>query len=144
MRSRRAPTGATAANGQEQARSLEDVLTSLLAAAIAAKRSMDETSAGLAKTYWSDPVLRTLPLPSFTMPELRMQLKFAVAALEVPTERRVRRAAAGPAHMQVIVDAAALAKLPAHLVSEMELRVTPQLLRIFESEQEPDVDDVGE
>jgi hypothetical protein len=104
---------------------------------------MDEASAGLAKTYWSDPVLRTLPLPSFTMPELRMQLRFAVASLDVPTERRARASTSGAVDMKVVVDAAALAKLPAHLVSEIELRVTPQLLRIFESEQEPDVEDVG-
>jgi hypothetical protein len=104
---------------------------------------MDETSAGLAKIYWSDPVLRTLPLPSFTMPELRMQLKFAVAGVELPRGTRIRQTAAEPAHMQVIVDASALAKIPAHLVSEMELRVTPQLLRIFESEQEPEVEEAG-
>ena len=36
---------------------------------------MDSASSDLAKEYWADPILRSLPLPAFTMPQANVKLK---------------------------------------------------------------------
>lgn len=110
---------------------LSDVLASLLRAVVVARGAMDSASADLAKAYWADPILRSLPLPAFAIPEIKVRLKFAASSLT--SSDALGEAAPG---MRVIVDLPSLEKLPAHLVSEVELRLTPQMLRAVESEPE--------
>lgn len=115
----------------------EELLAGLLGAMTGAKRSLDAASVELAKAYWSDPILRNLPTPYFTVPEMRIHLRFAVAEVEAGRPTRSGRGAGRRAQLRITVDAPSLEKLPPHLISEMELRVTPQALRILETEQEP-------
>jgi hypothetical protein len=110
---------------------LSDVLSSLLRAAVDARGAMDRASAELAKAYWADPILRSLPLPAFTIPEMKVRLKFIVSDV-APHEGTT--AATRLPDMRVIVDRTSLEKLPPHLVSEIELRLTPQMLRVAEAE----------
>jgi hypothetical protein len=109
---------------------LSDVLASLLRALVTARGAMDNASADLAKIYWADPVLRSMPLPAFSMPEVKVHLKFAVSGL-TSSGGRLGTAASD---MRVVVDLPSLENLPAHLISELELRLTPQMLRAFEAE----------
>jgi hypothetical protein len=117
--------------------SFEELLASLLGAMSGAKGSLDATSVELAKAYWSDPILRNLPPPYFTVPEMRIHLRFAVADVAPAKSTRSTRGSVRRPQLRITVAAASLEKLPPHLISEMELRVTPQTLRIFETEQEP-------
>ncbi len=113
------------------AQQLSVVLGSLLRAVVRGRGAMDGASADLAKAYWADSILRSLPLPAFNIPEVKVRLKFAVSG--------VGETASDAGHagdMRVIVDLATLEKLPQHLVSEIELRLTPQMLRNTESEME--------
>jgi len=109
-----------------------------------AKRSLDATSVELAQAYWSDPVLRNLPPPYFSVPEMRIQLRFAVAEGAPADSTSSARGSGRRAQLRITVAAASLEKLPPHLISEMELRVTPQALRIFETEQETNESGRGE
>lgn len=107
---------------------LGEVVASILGAVAAASRSVDAASAELAKIYWKDPVLRSLPLPAFSIPEVTVHMKFAVVRIDAPES-----ATAFPA-MRVVVDAASLGKLPSHLVSEMQFKVTPQAVRTYQTD----------
>jgi hypothetical protein len=121
------------ANGVE----LADVLAGLAQAVARAKQVMDETTRELAHAYSQDPLLRTLLLPYFTLPEVRMQLKFAVAGVVGPDLRTgAKEVAEPPVKIRVIVDAASLEKLPSNLISEVELRISPQMLRSFQTAEE--------
>lgn len=107
---------------------LTEVVASLLGALIGAQRSLDSASAELAKIYWADPVLRSLPVPVFSMPQVTVHLKFAVLQVE-PSPAEVKTPT-----MRVIVDTPSLNKLPAHLVSQLEFKVTPQSVRIYKAD----------
>lgn len=135
---RRQPQAETAERPQASPsvdpQALSDVLSSLLRAAVVARGAMDRASADLAKVYWADPILRSLPLPAFQIPEMKVRLKFIVSEV-APHEGNAGTPAS---HMRVIVDLASLEKLPPHLVSEVELRLTPQMLRVSDAEA-PDV-----
>lgn len=120
-----------AAGGPQQ---LSDVIAGLLRALVRARGAMDSASSELAKAYWADPILRSLPLPAFTMPQVKVRLKFAVAGLVTVGSGGERATPA--ADMRVIVELPALEKVPAHLISELELNLTPQMLRAFEEEGE--------
>src|SRR5712691_2025175 len=105
---------------------IAEVLSSLLEAVVSAKRAMDGASAYLARIYLDDAILRSLPLPLFTLPDVTVRLKFAVADVK---HSGGASAEPTPPRMWVIVDLSSLEKLPPHLVSEVELRLTPQALR---------------
>lgn len=112
---------------------LSDVMASLLSAFVSSKRSMDEKSAELARIYWADPVLRTLPLPIFTLPEVRIQLKIAV--VQVSTATSAGAETANP-RIRVIVDTPTLEKMPTHLISQVEFKITPQAVKAYQGENE--------
>lgn len=116
---------------EPEPKDLTEVVASVLGAMVGAKRSLDSASAELAKIYWADPVLRSLPVPAFSIPEVTVHLRFAVV--------QVASAPAGgkTQAMRVIVDTASLEKLPAHLVSQLDIKLTPQSVRIYQT-------DVGE
>ena len=94
---------------------------------------MDSASADLASVYWADPIMRTLPLPAFGIPEVNVHLKFAVSNL---VATGVRPASPSAADMRIVIDLASLEKVPAHLISEIELRLTPQMVAVAEAEAE--------
>lgn len=110
------------------AQEMADVMSGLLAASITAKRSLDSATSELAKIYWADPVLRTLPLPAFGIAEVTVRLKFAIARGQPPAK------GAGGKGLLVIVDTASLEQLPEHLVSEMEIKLSPRSVRVYEAE----------
>ncbi|MEO5349316.1 MAG: hypothetical protein H7836_06695 [Magnetococcus sp. YQC-3] len=100
----------------------------LFASVLDAKSSMDKKSAELAKQYWSDPVLRNLEIPAFKIPDISIKLRFAV--YEVGENDN-----AGNASMKVIVDTPTLHRIPEHMVSQIEIRLTPHSLRAHNTEQ---------
>ncbi len=134
---RRSPQSAKAPASREPAEGpvlVSDVVTSLLRSVVAARSAMDATSAELASAYWADPILRTLPLPAFGIPEVKVRLRFAISDI---ARAPARRGAAPPSpEMRIIVDLASLEKVPEHLISEIELRLTPQAMIAAEAEAE--------
>src|SRR4051812_32023192 len=128
----------------EQARSesnaidLTDLATALANALLGAKGRLDQEAIVLADQYRADPVLRFLPPPAFAIGEARVVIKFAIADTE-PSPSPGR----GEARVRVHVDAASLHDLAPHLVSEIELRITPQATRAHttEAEQEAELEE---
>jgi hypothetical protein len=112
-------TQATESDGHR----LADVVTGLLRAFVEAHGAMDSASADLAKEYWRDPILRSLPLPAFTIPEVTVRLKVAVTDPSADD-------------MRVVVNSKELERVPAHLISEIEFNLVPQSVSAFEHEPE--------
>ncbi len=103
-------------------------MSGLLGASLTARRSLDSATAELAKVYWADPVLRTLSLPAFTISEMTVRLKLVVARSQSPA-----KGAQGKT-LFVIVDTASLEQLPPHLISEIEIKLSPQSVQLYGAE----------
>jgi hypothetical protein len=114
------------------ARDLQEVLESVLSSLLEAKKSMDRKSAELARVYWADPVLRSLAVPAFNLPEITLNLRFAVD--EVPRARTPSADGKDGVAMTVIVDTPTLIRMPEHLVSCIEIKLTMQEFKAYTAE----------
>lgn len=99
-----------------------DLASALTEAVLQAKHRLDEDAATLARQYKADPILRFIPPPSFAIGEVRVVLKFAIA--QIRPESSVQRSRFK--QLLVHVDTPTLRELAPHLVSELELRITPE------------------
>lgn len=107
---------------------LSELLAGIARAILAAKVSLDQDGAAIAEQYKADAALSVLPPPAFAIGEVRIGIKFAIARIEhaPPATKGGER---GPAQVQVYVTAESLAEIAPHLVSEMELRIGPEVKR---------------
>jgi hypothetical protein len=114
---------------------LSDLLTAVADAVLEAKSSLDREAAALADAYRSSPGLELASPPSFGIGEVRFVVKYAVAQAEraAPTARGKRRQP-----LKVHVDAATLGELAPHLISEIELRILPEVRLPQMTEEEID------
>ena len=106
---------------------LSDLTAALIRSLLDAKRRLDEEVVTLANQYRANPILRFLPPPAFSIGEVRVVIKFAIAQGKPPASTEPS-AAPGGARVQMHVDAASLSDLPPHLVSEIELRIKPEMM----------------
>jgi hypothetical protein len=104
---------------------LADLLRAFSEAVVSAQRALDATIVEVAKQYQSDLVLRHVTPPAFAIGEVRCVVKCAIADGAARASK-----ARGGRPMRAHVDAATLADVPAHLISEFELRFVPALPRL--------------
>jgi hypothetical protein len=108
---------------------LSELVAGIAQAILAAKVRLDQDGAAIAEQYKASAALSVLPPPSFAIGEVRVGIKFAIVRMEhmpstpTGTER-------GPAQVHVYVTAESLAEIAPHLVSEMELRISPEVKRV--------------
>jgi hypothetical protein len=102
---------------------LSDVLKNITSAFIIAKDFMDETSLQIAKKYSENETLSLLSLPFFTISDVTLQLKFAI------------RETGEKGQVYVYVDTASLDKLPEHIVSQIEVKLNPQSIKVYKTEE---------
>lgn len=108
--------------GEVSSVKLKDMLTSLAGAFVSAKSSMDKLSAEKSKEYQKEELLSTISLPFFSISDVKLDLKFAI--------RKVGR----DNEILVSVDAQSLEKLPPHIISMAEIKLSPQPLKIYKME----------
>jgi len=110
---------------------LSDVIAAILSAFVQAWGTMDSTSAELAKQYWADPVLRSLPLPAFAIPQVTVRLKVAVADVSSRGGGATQSDA-----VRIFVEFTELQRVPEHLISEVEFSLTPREIAGVEHAEE--------
>lgn len=101
---------------------LKDVLTSVAGAFVSAKSSMDKLSAEKSKEYQKEELLSTISLPFFSISDIKLDLKFAIREVRQDNE------------VLVSVDAQSLEKLPPHIISMAEIKLLPQPLKVYKTE----------
>jgi hypothetical protein len=119
---------------------LSDLATALAKAVLDAKGRLDEVAVAVADKYRTNPFLRFLPPPAFAIGEVRVVIKFAIAETEHPTSAP-RSTGRRDLQVHVHVDAASLHELPPHLVSEIELRIMPEVTRAHLTKEEAIISD---
>jgi len=102
---------------------LSAALKNITSAFIAAKSNMDEVSAEIAKKYSENDVLSQLSLPFFTISDITLQLKFAI------------RETGKQGEVYVYIDSASLEKLPQNIISQIEIKLNPQSVKIYKTEE---------
>jgi hypothetical protein len=107
---------------------LSELATSVADAVLGAKLRLDRRAIAVADQYKASPALSLLAPPAFAIGEVRVTIKFAIAQVERSVSR-ARRPKRGRLHLRVRVDAASLAEIAPHLVSEIELRIAPDARR---------------
>lgn len=112
---------------------LSDLATALTDAVLVAKRRLDEDTVAVANQYRAHRILRFLPPPAFAIGEVRLVIKFAIARTESAADGAKR---APRRRVYVHVDAASLSEMAPHLVSEIELRIAPEMTRAAATEAE--------
>jgi hypothetical protein len=107
---------------------LSELAASVGDAVLDAKLSLDQHLAGVAEQYKANSALSLLSPPAFAIGEVRVVIKFAIAQVERRASVR-RRSKASSIQAYVHVDSGSLAKMPQYLISEIELRITPETKR---------------
>jgi|SRR5215475_9551013 len=113
---------------------LSELLACMADAVLGAKSRLDQEAVTLAEQYKTSPVLRLLSPPSFAIGEVRFAIKYAVAQVERSASGQ--RGTPRPLHVYVHVAAASLGEMAPHLISEIELRIVPELKRPQATEEE--------
>jgi hypothetical protein len=119
---------------------LSEVAAGVAGAVLGAKLRLDQDSVAVADHYKASRVLSTLSPPAFAIGEVRVAIKFAIARVE-RTSSSQRGTKRGPMQVHVHVTAASLAEIAPHLVSEIELRIAPEMRRAQPIEQDSDSPD---
>jgi len=101
---------------------LKDVLSSITGAFISAKSSMDRMSMEHSKQYQKEDLLSAANLPFFSISDVRLELRFAVGEIGRDNE------------VFVSVNTPSLEKLPPHVISTVEIKLTPQPLKLYKME----------
>ena len=100
---------------------LKDVVVAVTRVFIEAKASMDELSAETSRKYQQSELLSGQPLPFFALSDVSLQLKVALQ------ER-------ADGDVIVVIAAEALAKLPPHVLTQIDMKLTPQAVRTYQGE----------
>lgn len=107
---------------------LSEVVAGIAQAILEAKVRLDQDGAAIAEQYKSNAALSVLLPPAFAIGEVRVGIKFAIARIDrMPPAPKGTEG--GPAQVHVYVTAESLAEIAPHLVSEMELRIDPEVKR---------------
>ncbi len=106
--------------------SLKTVVGGILQALREAKFLGDRESARLMETYRGDAALSAFSVPAFTISEVELELRFAVAS--APEVRR-------KADIKVRITPEALKGLEPHHISTLKIKLSPVELRVFETRE---------
>jgi hypothetical protein len=130
-----APRRKALSRDAETAIELSELFTCIAEAVLDAKAGLDQEAVALADEYKTSPLLSLLSPPSFAIGEVRFVIKYAVAQIEpaAPAQR-----SQGPPNLYVHVDAASLGEIAPHLISEIEVRIVPELKGPLATEEEID------
>lgn len=96
---------------------LDDLLAGVLRAVVQAKSAMDDLSGELSASYRSRPGPQGVPY--FGLAEANIQLRFAI------------QDAGTKGGLRVVADSTALQRLPAHLVSQIDVRLLGQPAKLY-------------
>ena len=112
-------------------------LSELAAAVAGAKLRLDQDAVAVADQGKVSAALGVLSPPAFAISEVRVAITFAIAQVERSgsAQRGARR---NPKHVYVHVAAALLAEMAPHLVSEIALRIAPEMKRAQPTEEDGD------
>jgi hypothetical protein len=109
--------------------SLKRVVGGILQALREAKFLGDKESARLMEIYKSNSILSAFTVPAFSISEVEVELRFAVASL--PEERRKRKAEEAT-DIMVKITPEALKGLEPHHISTMRVKFSPVEMKVFE------------
>lgn len=94
---------------------LNDILIGITSAVVNAKNEMNKTSLDIAKEWADDEMMSLLPLPFFSISEVSLNLRFVIQTNSSKKE-----------DLLVSVNPEYLEKLPDYVVSQINLKMTPQ------------------
>lgn len=94
---------------------LNDILIGITSAVVNAKNEMNKTSLDIAKEWADDEMMSLLPLPFFSISEVSLNLRFVIQTNSSKKE-----------DLLVSVNPEYLEKLPDYVVSQINLKLTPQ------------------
>jgi len=117
---------------------LQTAVSSLVLSILKARQALDAETARIAEHYQSDEVLRQFTVPAFGISEVTLRLPYA--AIELQPNRPVDLKPEQPGdlpRMQVHISADVIARLPAHAVGQVELKLSQELLSLMFDEQQP-------
>lgn len=117
---------------------LRNAVGSIVMAVLSARVALDSQTAELAQQYAEHELLRQFQAPYFGISEVSLRLPYA--AVDVRPARAEDLKPGSPSEvpqMLVQVNAELLAKLPAHAVGQVELKLTQEVLSLLMGEQHP-------
>jgi hypothetical protein len=103
---------------------LAELAAAVASALLNAKVRLDQEAIAIAERYKADPLLSAFAPPVFSIGDARVALKIAIASVEAPTPEQVD---VKHSRVRVHVTADALARIPPHLISEIEFRIGPEV-----------------
>jgi hypothetical protein len=128
-----APRRKALSHDADTAIELSELFKCIAGAVLGAKAGLDREAVALVDEYKNSPLLSLLSPPGFAIREVRFVIKYAVAQIErAAPARRSKR----PPTLYVHVDAASLGEIAPHLISEIEVRIVPELKGPLATEEE--------
>lgn len=117
---------------------LRSAVNSMVLAILGARVALDQQTAHLVKQYEEHEILRQFQAPHFGISEVTLQLPYAAVDVRPARGDDVTVGAPGEVpQMLVHVNAEQLARLPAHAVGHVELKLTQEMLSLLMGEQHP-------
>jgi hypothetical protein len=101
-----------------------------------ARQALDAETARVASIYQKDEILSQFSVPAFGISEVTLRLPYAAIDLQPtrPSDLKPAQTADLPT-IQVHISADVIAKLPAHAVGQVELKLSQELLSLMFGEQ---------
>lgn len=117
---------------------LRNAVSSMVMAILAARVALDSQTAQLAKQYQENELLQQFQVPHFGIAEVTLRLPYAAFDVRPARAEEIKPGSPGEVpQMLVQVNAEVLAKLPAHAVGQVELKLTQEMLSLLMGEQQP-------
>jgi|GEM_PF-4900231 len=111
---------------------LQAAVNSLVMAVLAARVALDRETAEIARLYQEHDILRQFTPPHFGLNEVTLRLPYAALDVEPSKVESLRSLVPGQVpHMLVQINAELLAKMPAHAVATVELKLTEEQLQML-------------
>lgn len=117
---------------------LQTAVSSLVLSILKARQALDAETARVAGLYQKDEILRQFSVPAFGISEVTLRLPYAAIELQPtrPADLKPTQPTDLP-RMQVHISADVIARLPAHAIGQVELKLSQELLSILFDEQQP-------
>ncbi len=117
---------------------LRNAVSSMVLAILGARVALDHQTAQLVRQYQENEILRQFQAPAFGISEVTLRLPYAAVDVRPARSEDLKPGSPGEVpQMLVQVNAETLAKLPAHAVGQVELKLTQEMLALLMGEQQP-------
>ena len=103
---------------------LRDVMSALVRSFVAAQHAMDQYSCELSQDYLTKEALNAARLPFFGFADITVKLRCAIRNLSDAGD------------LTVSIDAARISTLPETVISQLEINLTPELIKSYERSEE--------